>query len=196
MNDKVFFKLAKKFNTPEKVQKLIRSYRYNSEPNGETLKSAHSTFKAKSAHCLEGALLAAAILEHQGYSPLVMSLESIDDLDHVIYVYQRNNKWGSVGCSRDTGLYGRKPIFRSPKELAMSYYEPYIDKTGCITGYQIVNLDVIKSNWRFSNRNVWKVEQYLIDIRHHRLKFNKRRYKNLFKKFQNGLRIKKKFFWL
>lgn len=110
MNDKVFIKLAEKFNKPEKVQKLIRSHKYNNEPNGETLKSAHSTLKAKSAHCLEGAFLAAAILEHKGYPPLVMSLESIDDLDHVIYVYQNNNKWGSVGCSRDTGLHGRKPV--------------------------------------------------------------------------------------
>lgn len=196
MNDKVFLKLAKKFSTPEKVQKLIRSYKYNNEPNGETLKSAYLTLKAKNAHCLEGAFLAAAILEHKGYPPLVMSLESIDDLDHVVYVYNKNGRWGSVGCSRDTGLHGRKAIFRSPKELAMSYYEPYIDKTGCITGYQIVNLDDIKSNWRFSERNVWKVEQYLIDIRHHRLKLNKKRHQKLLKKFLKGLRIKKKIFWL
>lgn len=196
MNDKVFLKLAKKFNTPEKVQKLIRSFKYNNEPDGETLKSAYETLKAKSAHCLEGAFLAAAILEHKGYPPLVMSLESIDDLDHVIYVYQKNKKWGSVGCSRDTGLHGRKPVFRNLKDLAMSYYEPYIDKSGCITGYQVVNLDDIKSNWRFSGKNVWKVEQYLIDIRHHRLKFNRKRYQNLFKKYQKGLRIKKKYFWL
>ena len=197
MSDKVFLKLSEKHNTPEKVQKLIRSFKYNNESNGETLKSAFSTLKAKSAHCLEGAFLAAAILEHIGYPPLVMSLESIDDLDHVIYVYQKNNKWGSVGCSRDNGLHGRKPLFSNPKELAMSYYEPYIDNTGCITGYQIVNLDDIKfTNWRFSTKNVWKVEKYLIDIRHHRLKFNKRRYNSLFKKFQSGLRIKKRFFWL
>ena len=188
-NEKVFLKLAKKLNTPEKFQKLIRSYKYNNEANGEAL-------KAKSAHCLESAFLAAAILEHKDYPTLVMSLEIIDDLDHVIYVFQNNKKWDSVGCSRDTGLNGRKPVFHCLKDLAMSYYEPYIDKSSCITEYQIINRNNLKSNWRFSNKNVWKVEQYLIEVRHQRLKFNKKRYQNLFKKHQNGFRIKKKSFWL
>lgn len=196
MNKDKFKKISKKYSTPEKVQRLIRSFKYNREANGETLRSAWEAYKKRSAHCLEGAFLAAAILENHGYPPLVMSLESIDDLDHVIYVYKKNNKWGSVACSRDEGLHGRKPIFRSLRDLALSYYEPYIDKTGCITGYQIAHLDDSKSNWRFSSKNVWKAEQHLIDIKHVRIRFNKKRHKIIYKRYLKGIMAKKKSFWL
>lgn len=196
MNKDLFKKLSQKYATPLKVQKLIRSFQYNRELDGETLSSAHETFNKKSAHCLEGAVLAAAILEHRGYQPLVMSLESIDDLDHVIYVYKKNKKWGSIGCSRDAGLFGRKPVYRSLRDLAMSYYEPYIDKTGCITGYQLAHLDDSKSNWRFSKKNVWKLEKYLIEIKHVTFNFNKKRYRTLLNKYLKGILPKKKSSWL
>lgn len=196
MNKDQFKKLSQKYSTPLKVQKLIRSFKYNRELDGETLSSAYETFKKKNAHCLEGAVLAAAILEHQGYQPLVMSLESIDDLDHVIYVYKKNKKWGAIGCSRDAGLFGRKPVYRSLRDLAISYYEPYIDKTGCITGYQVAHLDDSKSNWRFSSKNVWKLEQHLIDIKHVSFKFNKKRYQTLLNKYLKGILPKKNSSWL
>lgn len=196
MNKKLFKKLAQKHNSPLKVQKLIRTFRYNQEAKGETLRSALSAFKKKEAHCLEGALLAAAILEQLGFPPLVMSLESIDDLDHVIFVYKKGNRWGSVACSRDQGLFGRKAVFRSLRHLALSYYEPYIDKTGCITGYQVAHLDHTKVDWRFSSKNVWKVEQHLIDIKHVNFKFNKKRYKKIHKRYLKGITAKKQKHWL
>ncbi|MEK6627374.1 MAG: hypothetical protein AABY53_02015 [Bdellovibrionota bacterium] len=196
MNKNLFKKLSQKYNTPLKVQKLIRSFQYNRELGGETLNSAYKSFNRKSAHCLEGAVLAAAILEHQGYQPLVMSLESIDNLDHVIYVYKKNKKWGSIGCSRDAGLFGRRPVYRCLRDLAMSYYEPYIDKTGCITGYQVAHLDDSKSNWRFSSKNIWKLEQHLIEIKHVSFRFNKKRYQALFKRYLKGILPKKKSSWL
>ncbi len=196
MSKNLFKKISRKYSTPLKVQKLIKSFKYNTEPQGETLKSALLTFKQKNAHCLEGAFLAAAILEHVGYPPLVMSLESIDDLDHVVYVYKKNNKWGSVAYSRDAGLHGRKPIFSSLRNLALSYYEPYIDKTGCITGYQIANLDDSKSNWRFSSKNVWKAEQHLIDIKHKTIKFNPKRHLVFKKRYLKGIVARKKASWL
>lgn len=145
---------------------------------------------------MEASLLAAAILENRGYKPFVMSLESIDNLDHVIFVYQKNKKWGSIGCSRTPGLFGRKPVYRSLRDLALSYYEPYIDKTGCITGYQIANLDDINSNWRFSRRNVWKVEKYLIDIKHISIKFNKKRYKILRDRYLKNIFPKSQSTWV
>ncbi len=196
MNKDFFKKLSKTYDSPLKVQKFIRSLKYNRELSGESLSSALETFNKKSAHCLEAAILAAAILENQGYKPLVLSFESIDNLDHVIYVYKKNNKWGSIGCSRDQGLFGRRPIFRSLRDLTLSYYEPYIDKTGCITGYQVVHLDDTKTNWRFSKKNVWKLEQYLIDIKHVSIGFNKKRYKTLHNKYLKGVFPKKKSSWL
>ena len=67
-----------------------------------------------------------------------MGLESVDLLDHVIFVYRHRGKWGSVARSRDPGLHGRKPVFRSPRALAESYFDPYIDYTGRVTGYSVV----------------------------------------------------------
>jgi hypothetical protein len=196
MNKKIFKDLAKKYSNPIKVQKFLKNLPYNAEKKGETLKSAYESLKKKNAHCMEAAFIAAAILEQAGYPPLVMSLESKDDLDHVIYVYKKNNKWGSIARSRDSGLHGRKPVFRSLRNLALSYYEPYIDKTGCITGYQIANLDDSKSDWRFSKKNVWKAEQFLIDIKHFAIKFNKKRYKKIHKKYLNGIVAKPQKNWL
>lgn len=197
MNKKdIFKKLSKQYSTPEKVQKYLRSLKYNNEENGETLRSAVETNRAGKAHCLEAAFLAAAILEQKGYPPLVMSLESIDNLDHVIFVYQKNRKWGSVGRSRDEGLHGRKAVFDSPRELALSYYESYIDKTGCITGFQVANLDESQSNWRTSSRNVWKAEKFLIDLKHFKIPFSQRRYNSIHERYLNGYRAVRKKFWL
>lgn len=196
MSKKIFQKLAGKYSDPLKVQTYLRSLEYNHEPKGETLRSALSAFKKGKAHCLEAALLAAAVLEHKGFPPLVMSLESHDNLDHVIFVYKFKNRWGSVGRSRDEGLHGRKPSFRSLRDLALSYYEPYIDKTGCITGYQIAHLDDSKADWRASVKNVWKVEKFLIDIKHVRIKFNRKRYQKIHKKYLSGIQAKKTSDWL
>ena len=188
--------LANRLNTPEKVQSFLRKLKYNNEEGGETLRSASEALRLKKAHCLEAAFLAAAVLEQIGFPPLVMSLESIDNLDHVIFVYQKAGKWGSIARSRDEGLHGRKPVFNNPTALALSYYESYIDKTGCITGFQIVNLDDSKADWRESQKNVWKAERFLIDVKHRRIKFNKKKYERIHKRYLRGLKAKKSPSWL
>src|SRR6266581_1167195 len=94
------------------------------------------------------------ILVQHGFSPLVMSLKSIDYLDHVIFVYRERGRWGSVARSRDPGLHGRKPVFHSARALAMSYFDPYIDFTGCLTGYAVFDLCRLGTyDWRLSRRN-------------------------------------------
>lgn len=168
-----FAKLARQLKNPIHVQKFLDSFAYNKK---ETMYSALTALKKRSAHCMEGAFLAAAICEHYGYPPLVLSMESQDGLDHVIFVYREKSKWGSVAVSRDKGIRGRRPIFRSIRDLVWSYYDPYIDLTGRITGYQIVHLDETKADWRYSRNNVWKAERYLIDLKHKKLKSSYRRY--------------------
>src|SRR5262249_10877051 len=120
------------------------------------------------AHCLEAALFAATVLEHHGYPPLVLSFESIDELDHVLFVYRSRGRWGSVARSRDPGLHGRKAVFATARALALSYVDPYIDDTGRITGYAIVNLAdaMAEYDWRLAGTNVWKVERVLLDYPH------------------------------
>ena len=112
-----------------------------------------------------------------------MSFESKDGLDHVVYVFKEKDRWGSVARSRDEGLHGRPPRYRSLRDLAWSYYDPYVDKSGKIKAYQLAHLDDCKADWRESKRNVWKVEKYLIKLKHNPLKSSKARYKRLLKNY-------------
>src|SRR4029453_2413627 len=96
-----------RLKTPAGVQHFLNELPYNPEPSGETLRSFRGVIRHGTAHCLEAALSAAVILEQHGYRPLVLSFESIDELDHVLFVYQQNGKRGSVARSRDPGPHGR-----------------------------------------------------------------------------------------
>ena len=156
--------------TPYLVQRWLKGLPYNYERRGETLRTFPAVVRSQSAHCLEAALAAATILEHHGYPPLLMDLESLDDLDHVMFIFRANGRWGSVARSRDPGLFGRRPIFRSPRALARSYFAGYVDLTGRINGYGLLDLRTLdRVDWRRSPRNVWTVQDTLIHMGHHRL---------------------------
>jgi hypothetical protein len=163
--------VVRRCRTPRTVQRWLNGLPYNDEAGGETLRSFRRVVRDGTAHCLEAALSAAVILEQHGYPPLVLSFESVDQLDHVIFVYRDGDRWGSVARSRDPGLHGRAPVFASPRALAASYHAPYVDFTGRITGYAVVDVarEMGRYDWRFSPRNVWKVEQMLIDYPHRAL---------------------------
>jgi hypothetical protein len=157
--------LIRRLRTPLAVQRFLNRLPYNSEPHGDTLRSFRQVVRRRTAHCLEAALFAACVMEQHGYPPLLLGLESVDLLDHVIFVYRRRGRWGSVARSRDPGLHGRKPVFRSPRALAESYCDPYIDYTGRVKGYSVVDLKVMGAyDWRFSKRNVWAVEHMLLEL--------------------------------
>ena len=189
-------RLAKTLKTPRQVQKHLRTMPYNREKKGETLSSPETALRRGRLHCFEAAMAAAAILEHHGYPPLVMSMESRDGLDHVIYVFQHKGRWGAVARSRDEGLHGRPPRYRSLRDLAWSYYDPYVDKSGKITAYQVAHLDDCARNWRDSAKNLWRAEQYLIDLKHNKLKSSKARYKKLFKAYKDrGPMPRQKHWW-
>lgn len=171
------WKIIQSHRTPESVQRFLRSLAYNRELDGPTCYSFRRTIHEKRAHCLEGALASAVILEQHGYPPVVVSIESQDKLDHVLHLFKRNGRFGSVARSRDIGLHGRKPVFRTVRDLVMSYFEPYVDKTARITGYAVASLyDLGNYDWRFSKRNVRKVERYLQDIPHHSIHSSEERY--------------------
>ena len=158
-----------RLRTPFAVQRFLNDLPYNTEPapGRATLRSFRGVLRHGTAHCLEAALSAAVILEQHGYPPLLLSFESIDDLDHVIFIYRRKTGWGSIGRSRDPGLHGRKPVFRSARDLASSYVDPYVDFTGRVTGYATLDLRVLGDyDWRLSEQNVWKVERVLLDLPH------------------------------
>ena len=174
-------RLIARLRTPQQVQGYLNRLRYNHESGGATLRGLRGVMRHGCAHCLEAALFAAAVLEHHGYPPLVISFESVDKLDHVIFVYQARGRWGSIARSRDPGLHGRLPVFATPRALAGSYMDPYVDFTGRVTGFAVVNLATQMGgyDWRLSSRNVWKVEQMLIDFPHRTLRITNARYKRL-----------------
>lgn len=178
------WRVIQRLNTPLKVQDWLNALPYNTEEGGGTQRSFRGVLRAGRAHCMEAALFAAVVLEQHGFPPLVVSLESKDWLDHVIFIYKRNGRWGSVARSRDPGLHGRKPVFGSPRTLALSYVEGYIDYTGRLTGYGVCNLDdaLPDYDWRLSRTNVWKVERLLIDWPHKKFRTSTPKYRAL-KKF-------------
>ena len=192
-----FIALSRKYKTPSQVQKLIRTFPYNKEEERETQRSALSALQAGSMHCLESVLVAAAILENRGYPPLILSLESVDNLDHVIFIFKENSGWGSVGKSRMEGLHGRSPVFRSVRDLAWSYFDPFIDETGRLKAYGVANLDELRGAWRDSGKNLWCLVDDLIHLRHKKMMSSEMRYQrfyNYFKRTGNS-GIRQSFWW-
>lgn len=171
--------------TPRQVQDFLDNLPYNWEKPKETLRSFRGVIAKGTAHCLEAAITAAAILEQHGYPPLMLSIESVDKLDHVLYIFRQNGRWGAVARSREAGLHGRKPVFRSVRELVLTYVEPYVDYTGRLCGYGVGNLwDLGDYDWRFSLKNVWKVEQYLLKMPHKKYRMSDRTYERVFRRYK------------
>jgi hypothetical protein len=180
------WRIIEAHRTPLQVQRLLTGMKYNREREGGTLRSFREVLRRGEAHCLEAALVATVILEQHGYPPLLLSLESQDKLDHVIFVYRANGRWGSVARSRDLGLHGRRPVFRSLRHLAYSYFEPYVDTTARLTGYGLASMYELGGyDWRFSPRNVWKVERHLQVIPHKPLPSSERRYRQLLARYED-----------
>lgn len=180
------WRLIRRLDTPLEVQTWLNALPYNTEEGGGTQRSFRGVLRARQAHCMEAALFAAVVLEQHGYPPIVMSIESKDWLDHVIFIYRRNGRWGSIARSRDPGLMGRKAAFPTPRALALSYVEGYVDLTGRVQGYGVCNLDqaLPDYDWRLSRKNVWKVEQLLIDWPHRKIRTSTRHYRELLKYYK------------
>jgi hypothetical protein len=178
-------RLIGRLTTPARVQRWLSGLSYNREPCGATLRSFRGVIERGEAHCLEAAIAAACILEQHGHPPLLLSLESQDKLDHVLFVFRARGRWGSVARSRDLGLHGRRPVFRSLRDLAWSYFDTYVDHTGRITGYGLGDLRELGGyDWRFSAKNVWKVERYLQEIPHRALAASDARYARLLARYK------------
>lgn len=178
------WKLIQRLTTPLRVQRYFSSLPYNWEKNGGTVRSFREIVKRGEAHCLEAAVGAAVILEQHGYPPLLLDLESQDLLDHVIFVFKENGGWGSVARSRDRGLHGRKPVYRSLRALALSYFDPFVDFTGRLKGYGVTNLyELGNYDWRFSPRKMAKIEHHLRAMPHKPIHSSDTRYEKLLARY-------------
>ena len=183
------WKIICEHRTPYQVQQFLNALPYNHEKRKKTLRSFRQVLRRGSAHCLEAALCAAVILEQHGYPALLLDLRSEDNLDHVMFLYRKDGKWGTVARSRDPGLHGRKPVFENLRDLVDSYADPYVDASGRIMGFGVCNLAVLgRYDWRFSGRNVWKVENYLISMPHRRYRMSNERYRYWLDRYMNYMK--------
>ena len=157
-------------NTPVKIQKFIDALTYQ---YADTAGSPQRVLRDRAGHCLEGALLAAAAFRINGRPPLVMDLEGVRDDDHVVTLYRERGLWGAVAKSNYAGLRFRAPVYRTLRELAMSYFEHYYNLRGerTLRAYSVaVNLARLDSkNWMTSEEEVWCVPEALIAARHFEL---------------------------
>jgi hypothetical protein len=163
-------RLLRSLSTPWKIQKYLDALPYNKEPTGDTCRSPRRTIRDQTAHCFEAALLAAAALRVHGYPPLILDLESVRDNDHVITVFRMNRLWGAMAKSNYSGLRFREPVYRTQRELVMSYFEHYYNLKGEKTLRAFsrpVNLTRFDNlHWMTSEEDVWEIPEYLTTIRH------------------------------
>jgi hypothetical protein len=120
------WKKLKRLSSPAKIQDFLNTLKFNFEKRGETNRSVRETLKRGEAHCFEGALVAAAALWIAGRRPLLLDLVSTrDDLDHVVTLYKEGSRWGAISKTNHAVLRYREPVYRSVRELAMSYFHEY-----------------------------------------------------------------------
>jgi len=120
-----------RLSTPQKVQDYLDSLPINFEAKGETYMSPRRVLREGVAHCLEGALLAAAAFAYHGQPPLLMDFQTVpSDEDHVIAIFKQNGFWGAISKTNHSVLRYRDPIYRSPRELAASYFHEYFEWNG------------------------------------------------------------------
>jgi hypothetical protein len=160
----------RRLDTPAKIQRFLDDIPYNTEAGGETFRSPRRVLADRTANCIEGAVLAAAALRVQGEPPLIMDLTAVHDEDHVIAVFRRGVLWGAIATSKFTGLRYREPVYRTVRELAMSYFEQYFNLKGerTLRGYgRPVNLARFDAlHWMTSPQDLWPVAEHLERIPH------------------------------
>jgi len=157
--------------TPERIQRFLDELPYHA---ADTAWSPRRVLRERTAHCLEGAVFAAAALRVNGFPPLLFDLESVRDTDHVLALYKVRGHWGSIAKSNFAGLRFREPVHRNLRELAITYFDDYYNLLGqrTLRGYsRPVNLARFdKFEWMTSDKPVWYVAEHLLnDVPHYRL---------------------------
>lgn len=179
-------RLFKKLKNPAKIQDFLNKIPFNFEKNGETCMSPRKVLEANTAHCMEGALLAVAILEHHGYQPLILDLRSSKkpfDFDHVVAIWNEGGFYGAISKTNHGVLRYREPVYKSIRELVMSYFHEYfLSSNGLKTlreysdPFDLNHFN--KIDWRTSDRDMFEIPKYLDKVTHHKI-LTKKQIKNL-----------------
>ena len=175
--------LIKSLNTPKKIQDFINQLEINFEKQGETCYSPKTVLKMGRAHCMEGAMLAACILRFHRHEPLILDIEATEkDFDHVVTLFKINKHWGAISKTNHSVLRYREPVYKTIRELVMSFFHEYFTDEGIKTMRSFsspVNLKKFdKNNWMTSEADVWFIPDYLADMKHNKI-LNKSQVKSL-----------------
>ena len=155
--------------SPVGIQRALDAMPYHL---AKTAWSPRRVVRERTAHCLEGAIFAAAALRVLGFPPLLLDLEAVQDTDHVIAVYRVNGHWGAIAKSNFSGLRFRAPVYRTLRELTMSYFEDYINLRGdrTLRAYSRpvdhARFDRLHAGWMTSEADLWWIPEYLVGIPH------------------------------
>ncbi len=158
--------------TPQHVQKFVVGLHANFEEGGDTLRSVRGVLRHRRAHCIEAAFVAACALWLHGDPPLIVDMTANGDSDHVIAVFRRNGCWGAVSKSNHVWLRWRDPVYRSLRELAMSYFHEYTNRHRKTLRTYSVPVDLRRfptEMWITNDEDCWDVGAALDDVRHYRL---------------------------
>ena len=166
--------ILQQLKTPAKIQAFLDDdVLYNRGKASPTCRGPRRVLRDRVAHCAEGAFLAAAALRVQGFAPLILDLEAVRDDDHVLAVYQQHGHWGALAKSNYAGLRFREPVYRTLRELALSYFEHYYNEAGektLRTYSRPVNLRRFdRIEWMTTEEDLWEICEYLCEISHTRI---------------------------
>jgi hypothetical protein len=170
-------------NSPKKIQDFLNGLEINFEEKGETVYSPRMVLKCKKAHCMEGAMFAAAALEFYGHKPWVMDLRSVDgDYDHVVCVFKKFGCYGAISKTNHAVLRYREPVYKTLRELALSYFHEYFTDEGKKTLREYSDLCDLRVfddlEWRTTPKNLFKIPKDLDKIKHFDI-LNKAQIRNL-----------------
>lgn len=170
------YAVLEKLATPIRVQDFLDAIPMNFEKKGDTHRSPAEALRARKAHCIEGALIAAAALWIHGEPPLVMDLwadEKRDGEDHIVALYKRGGYWGAISKTNHAALRFRDPVYRTPRELALSYFhEWFVNETGekTLEAYsRPLNLSRLGSGWVSAKEDLWHLDEMVNALPHHSL---------------------------
>ena len=160
----------RRLDTPQKIQAFLLRLRQNFELDGDTCRPVGEVLRTGRAHCIEGAMLAACALWVHGEPPLLMDMRAVRDFDHVVAVFKRRGRWGAISKTNGIGLRWRDPVYRTLRELAISYFHEYTNKLSHKTlreyslPFDLRRID--PAVWAYGKKNAWGVCEALDELRH------------------------------
>jgi hypothetical protein len=154
--------------SPSGIQRFLDSMPYH---HAHSAWSPRRVLQERRAHCLEGAIFAAAALRVLGFAPFVWDLEAEQDSDHVVALYQVDGHWGAIAKSNFAGLRFREPVHRTLRELALSYFDDYFNMRGdrTLRRYAARPVDLSRfdrQHWMTTDKPLWFIAEYLCHVRH------------------------------